>query len=213
MVSYLNYSTMKHIFYLFSLASLFTIVSCGSDNDPVNYPISYNFKTKEYEKTKFFLVGNTPTSLTEIAAAGNFKEYDEGMKETIESILEVDDHIKTIELLDDKKARITLFEGSSVEITYTKNGDLLTLKIDPNDEETLDLKTFNLPDSKQQFKLTLSCYLYSFTKNGKKDYSPFTVNNAGKNTDLAVIAKDAATLKGLKANDTIAVNLIQLVYE
>jgi hypothetical protein len=208
----LNRSTMKHISYLFKLTCLFIITACGSGNDPIDYPIIYNFKTKEYEAAKYFLVDGA-NGLKEISAAGSFKLYDAEMKLTIEDFFSQDDNIKTVELLDDKKARITLFDGTTGEITYTKNGDILTLILDPDIQETIDLATVNLPDNKQQFKIPLSCYLHSFVKNGTKDYSPFSIDFAKKDLDLTTFAKNVAVSRNLKANDTIAVNLIQLVYE
>ena len=203
---------MKHCYFL-SIITLF-LISCNPDPtnpDPVvTYPISYSYKGIEYEKATFFVVSST--GLQEISAKGNFIAYEDGVKEVMVDFIAFDDNIKSVELLDDKNAKITLNDGISEVITYAKNGDLLSLTIDPDTKETIDLKTIAVTGSKTQVKIPFCCSLFSYKKNGQQDYSPFEINLC-KNTNLQTIANDVLTKNKLKLNDTIAVNVVQAIYE
>jgi hypothetical protein len=199
---------MKQYLFLFLIG--LTLLSCGSDKENSIYPIIYKYKGLEYEKASFFVLESN--GLQEIAAKGNFIDYETGMKEVLEEFYSVEDNIKTIELTSDKEVKITLNDGSSEVLQYAKNGDILTLTIDPTTNETLDLKSYAITGSKTQVKIPVLCYLYSYKRNGKQEYSPFQVNPT-QSTNLKTLANDVVTTKKLQLKDTIAINIAQSIYE
>jgi hypothetical protein len=201
---------MKQYYFLFLIGLLG--VSCGKDSEkPTNaYPIIYKYKGLEYEKPSFFLLESN--GLQEIMAKGNFVDYELGMKELLTEFYSSDDNIKTIELTSDKDVKITLNDGTSEVLQYAKKGDILTLTIDATTKETLDLKSYAIAGAKAQVKIPTLCYLYSYKKNGKQQYSPFQVSPT-QNTNLKILASDIVTAKKLQLKDTIAINIAQIIYE
>jgi hypothetical protein len=201
---------MKQYLFLFLIGLI--LVSC--DPDPaapaITYPIVYKYKGLEHEKASFFILESN--GLQEITAKGNFVEYESSMKELMNDFFSTDDNIKTIELTSDKDVKITLNDGTSEVLQYAKNGDILTLTLDPTTKETIDLKSYAITGSKTQVKIPTLCYLYSYKKNGKQEYSPFEVNTT-QSTNLKTLANDIVIAKKLQLKDTIGINISQIVYE
>jgi hypothetical protein len=201
---------MKQYLFLF----LVGLISFSCDPDPaapaITYPIVYKYKGLEYEKASFFVLESN--GLQEITAKGKFVEYEPSMKELMEDFFSTEDNIKTIELTSDKDVKITLNDGSAEILQYVKNGDILTLTLDPTTKETIDLKNYAVTGSKPQVKIPTLCYLYSYKKNGKQEYSPFEIS-ATQSTNLKNLANNIVTTEKLQLKDTIGINISQIVYE
>jgi hypothetical protein len=143
---------------------------------------------------------------------GNFLKYEANEKELLQDFLSFDDNIEIIELSSDKDVKITLNDGTSQVLQYVKNGDLLTLTIDSATKETIDLKSYAVTGSKTKVKIPILCYLYSFKKNGKQEYSPFETSST-QNTNLKTLANEIVKTEKIQLKDTIGINIIQMVYE
>ena len=94
----------------------------------ITYPIKYTYKGLDYEKSRYFVVGDN-SALQEISAVGNFVYFDAGLKELLAGFIDDDIHIKNIELSSETDGKITFSDNTSENIKYAKNGNILEITI------------------------------------------------------------------------------------
>lgn len=195
---------MKLNLLLLLLLSLFTF-ACDSE-EVTEFPSKFQFSKTEFENSKIFIV-NSATKVQEIPASGEFIEFDNVTEESMTDYIEDKNFIKIIELLDDVNATVTYNDDVIRNATYTKNGDVLSLKIGTLTFD-VNLKLFSTNGSNNIIKMSTLTSIYSF----EDDYSPISVD-LNKSSNLVTLAEEIAKNNKLKTNDTIALRICQLVYE
>ncbi len=207
---------MKNTFYLILL--IFVLAGCEKDESDdmsknvIEYPISFTINDIEFGESKLFEVKDA--SIEEINFAGIFTQFDPQLQLDL-TVDFIGFPFNKFELLSESEIKLFISDNtvspSDTIFPYTKNGSLLNIIIDETTNESfnLDFDEVNL-----KLKYCLLSYFHSFQNSftGQVDYSALGIEEC-TTKDYAENADNVLIDNSLMVNDTIAINLSDLIFD
>ncbi len=188
--------------FVFVSATLQYSCNPGEEQEPLTFPSAYQYQELEFQTTKYYVL--TTNSYNEIAASGNYLEFDNILKDILE-INSTEFEIEKLELLDDQTVKVSFFDYLNIAPSDT----ILPYTLDDNKVSiSFGTATINyvLDTDNSNIRLPLLTLHHSWrTSATEVEYSPMDVSfelPGGAASQIDQLRNQY----NLQAGDTIAIN-------